>query len=56
MQKKTVYIVINPELGWDNVVGIFDPDHITREQLEAEFPEDDYELDERTVYTSVDMF
>ncbi len=40
---KRVFVVTNAELGWDCIVGVFDPDCVTREQLEKRFnPEDSY--------------
>lgn len=34
---KKVYVVTNSELGWDCVVGVFDAEVITEEQLEERF-------------------
>jgi len=36
---KKVYVVTNGELGWDNVVGVFDADKITKEELSKHFNE-----------------
>lgn len=49
----TVYIVTMPMLGWDCVVGVFDPEHVTKEQLEDEYPGDDYVIVDHTVETSI---
>lgn len=38
----TVYIVISAELGWDNIVGVFNPEHFTLEELEEKFPIKDH--------------
>lgn len=34
----SVWIVTNNELGWDCIVGVFDPELVTKEQLEERFP------------------
>lgn len=39
---ESVFIVICPELGWDNVVGVYDPDYVTFEELRDAFPEEYY--------------
>ena len=52
-----VYIVINPELGWDNVVGVFDPSKVTKEELENAFPESKgYILEGKSVETSTEEY
>jgi hypothetical protein len=33
-------VVINTDLGWDNIVGIFDASKVSKEELEAEYLED----------------
>lgn len=32
-----VYVVTNPELGWDCIVGVFNADSVSKEQLEEKF-------------------
>ncbi len=34
-----VYVVTSTELGWDCVVGVFNSDSVTEEQLEKIFPQ-----------------
>lgn len=34
---KQVIVVTNAELGWDNVVGVFNPEKVTKEQLTERF-------------------
>ena len=36
---KHVYVVTCTELGWDCIVGVFDPATVTREEMELAFPE-----------------
>lgn len=38
---KKVYVVVNLELGWDNIVGVFSWDKFTKEELLERFPRDD---------------
>ena len=33
-----VYVVTNPELGWDCVVGVFSSDSVSKRKLEEVFP------------------
>uniref|UniRef100_A0AAU6VZL8 Uncharacterized protein n=2 Tax=unclassified bacterial viruses TaxID=12333 RepID=A0AAU6VZL8_9VIRU len=35
-----VYVVTNVELGWDCIVGIFDADEFSREDLEKRFTQE----------------
>jgi hypothetical protein len=35
-----LYVVISTDSGWDNIVGIFDASKVSKEELEAEYPED----------------
>jgi hypothetical protein len=49
----TVYLVINPELGWDNVYRVYDADVITVEELEEFYPENEYVILEKTIHTSI---
>lgn len=32
-----VFVVTNIEFGWDCVVGVFNPENVTREELEEKF-------------------
>lgn len=34
---KRVFVVTNATYGWDCIVGVFDPDFVTREELEKRF-------------------
>lgn len=34
-----VFVVTNVELGWDCIVGTFDADEFTREDLQERFPQ-----------------
>ena len=34
---KKVYVVTSVELGWDCIVGVFDPKKVTKEQLKERF-------------------
>jgi hypothetical protein len=34
-----VYVVTSVELGWDCIVGIFDADEFSREDLQEKFPQ-----------------
>lgn len=33
-----VYVVTNPELGWDCVIGVFDANSVSKSKLEEVFP------------------
>jgi hypothetical protein len=46
---KYVYVVTSRDLGWDNVVGVFDASTITLEELQAVFREPPYYIDHRRV-------
>lgn len=47
--KIEVYLVICPEMGWDNVVGIYNKEYTDVERLQEEFPDDQYVINERTI-------
>ena len=50
-----VYIVTNVEFGWDCIVGVFSTDHVTYEELETRYPnEQGYVLFERTVENEIE--
>lgn len=49
---KKVFVVTDSDLGWDNVVGVFDASLFTREQLEKVFNSPRAYIDERTVKTN----
>lgn len=52
----TVYIVTNPELGWDCIVEVFDSNEIRLEQVQEAFPEDHgYRIFERKALTEVEL-
>lgn len=33
-----VYVVVSLEAGWDNIVGVFNSNNITKDELEEKFP------------------
>jgi len=35
-----VYVVTMPELGWDCIIGVFDPESVSKESLEEVFDPD----------------
>lgn len=39
---KTVYVVTNPELGWDCVVGVFSGENLTKKEIKQRFPDQEY--------------
>lgn len=51
---KKVFVVTDSDLGWDNVVGVFDASLFTREQLEKVFNSPSNYVDERTIESSLD--
>jgi hypothetical protein len=51
---KYVYVVTNPELGWDCVVGVYDCDAITLSKLQRCFPEDQYVIHEQLIMENFD--
>lgn len=53
MSTPGVYLVINPELGWDNVCRAYTDDTITIEELLVKYPEDEYIIVEKTLHTSI---
>lgn len=47
---KCVWVVINTELGWDNIVAVFDQEDVSFEQLLEIFPEgESYYIDDRVI-------
>lgn len=36
-----VFVVTSAEFGWDCIVGVFNPKHVTRKELEEKFPRKD---------------
>lgn len=36
-----VYVVVNLELGWDNIVGVFEWSKFTEDEILERFPRDD---------------
>lgn len=50
-----VWIVINPELGWDNVVGVFSSD-LPKEDLDRAFPDPYYYVSCKVVESSLEEF
>lgn len=45
----TVYVVTNPELGWDCVVGVFEEEEVSKEELEEVFSAEQYVIHQRSV-------
>lgn len=45
-----VYVVTNPELGWDCVVGVFKCDDVSKESLEKVFPKGEYVIRHQQVH------
>lgn len=50
------YIVLGKELGWDCVVGLFSPQHITEEELLERFPKDSYVIQEWAISRDLSDF
>lgn len=52
-----VYVVVNLELGWDNVVGVFDWDKFTEDEILERFPREQmYMFFEKDVEISLEMY
>lgn len=52
----TVYIVTNPELGWDCIVEVFDTNEIRLEQVREVFPENrGYCVFKRKALTEIEL-
>lgn len=52
---KKVYVVTSVELGWDCIVGVFDPEFVSEEKLHERFSRDDgYVVFENTVESNLD--
>ena len=52
-----VYIVVNLVLGWDNIVGVFDWNKFTDDELYNRFPQsDEYVIFEKDVETNLDDY
>lgn len=51
-----LYVITQPELGWDCVVAVFPQFQYTKEQLEEVFPEDFYVIHEKTLEYSLDGY
>lgn len=53
---KTVYVVTGLNLGWDCIVGVFDPEVTSYEDLQNEFPEEgEYYIFEQSFSTLEDF-
>lgn len=48
---KKVFVVTGYQLGWDCVVGVYDSETNSFEELVKEFPEQDYYIQEQFVYS-----
>lgn len=52
-----VYVVTNAELGWDCVVGVFNLNSVSEEQLEEVFPAEQYYIvNIQTVHKDLEDF
>lgn len=52
-----VCVVVNLELGWDNIVGVFDPYEVSRTELEERFPKkNQYYVFHKVVETNLDDY
>ena len=51
---KTVYVVTNSELGWDNVIAVFDADMFTKEEVQRTFNSKYDYVDEKDIETSLE--
>jgi hypothetical protein len=49
-----VFVVTNPELGWDCVVGVFDSNTMLLQEVEETFPSNQYVIHEHNVETNLD--
>lgn len=54
--KKEVIIVRDLELGWDNIVGVFDPEVLSMESFKLEFPEEDYSIQKYEIQVGLDKY
>lgn len=50
-----VWVVTGFDLGWDCVVGTFNPKKVSEEQLEKRFPEENYYIQLKDVETDLSM-
>lgn len=48
-----VYVVSNPELGWDCIVAVYDWGNIILKELQERYPEDEYVIHERILRTDI---
>lgn len=51
----TVILVINPELGWDNIVSVYDANFITMEEVEAHYGKELYGFVTRELHTKIEI-
>lgn len=52
-----VYVVVGLELGWDNIVGVFNCNDIAKDELEERFPKKyKYHIFQQTVETNMDNY
>lgn len=49
-----VFIVTDPELGWDCVCAVYDGSRVTHEELRKKYPANQYTLTLTTVETTVE--
>lgn len=52
--EKTVYVVQYLELGWDNVIGVFDANEVSIEELQEVYSGKYYVITDRTLATSIE--
>ena len=52
-----VYMVVNLDCGWDNIVGVFEWNKFTKDEVLERFPRDEmYAIFEKDVETSLEMY
>lgn len=51
---ESVYVVTMPELGWDCVIGVFDSNLVTQEELEQQYTDDQYVIHQQYLQTSIE--
>ncbi len=54
--KKYVYVVCGRDLGWDNVVGVFDMGTFSWDEIQKQFPEKDYWIFDHVIEQNFDSW
>lgn len=49
-----VFVVTGLELGWDCVVGVYDADSVSKEDLKSQYPKGEYVISETSVETEIE--